>query len=319
MSKDSLPNNVQIVEHQNIKWISIEHPDKASMDYLKEQHDFHALDHEDIMTSIRRSKLDKYEKYLFLILLFPFFNRKTKQIESAEIDFFIGEDYLITISNGEIPTFTDMFQLCETSEQARESLMTTSPQLLLYKVLQLLFQYCYPILDHINLEIEEIENRIFEKGEKKLLQEILYVRQNITDMRKIVQPHRATLTRLKKPNVELISRQSFELEKHYENYFDNLMDYTEEIWNQLDSFKESADALHETNESLISFRINEIMKTLTIFSVILLPASVVAGLFGVNAKHIPFVGHAQDFYIILGITLTAILSTLLYIKRKHLL
>ncbi len=319
MIDPKLPSNIQILEHNNYRWVNIEHPDKAAMDYLKQEFDFHMLDYEDVTSTTHRSKIDKYEKYLFVIMLFPVFNRKNKQIESAEIDFFLGKDYLITIHRGEIPTFLDMFQLCEASDQARDSLMSTTPQFLLYKVMQRLFQYCYPIMDHIDLEIQETEKKIFDVGGQKLLQEILFVRHNIIDMRKIMQPHRTTLFRLKKPGATLDEHKTFELDHQFEDYFDDLLDYTQEIWNQLETFKESVDALHETNESLISYRINEVMKTLTVFSVIMLPASVIAGIFGMNAKNMPFVGDPMDFWWMAGVTVLAIGGTLIYIRRKYML
>lgn len=312
----TVPDNVQTLEHNGMRWISIEHIDQDAIGYLKEHFNFHALDYEDITSVTHRSKIDKYQDYLFFVLLLPVYNRKTRQIESAEIDFFLGKDYLITIHRGDIPTFIDMFQLCEASDAAADDLMKGSPQFLLYKILQRMFQYCYPIMDHIDLEINEIEKSIFQTGERGLVEEILFVRQNIIDMRKIVQPHHAALTRLKRRSNEPDEQSSFQLADDYDDYYDDVLDYAQEIWDQLETFKESVDALHETNQTLISFRINEVMKTLTVFSVIMLPASVVAGLFGVNAKHIPFVGQPQDFYIITAITLSAILAMLLYIRSK---
>ena len=314
------PDNISIIEHNGMRWINVEHADRAAVEYLKQNFDFHVLDYEDVMTTNHRSKIDKYDEYLFIVLLFPVFNRKKKQIEPAEINFFLGPDYLITVHNNEMPTFIDMFQLCEADDRARNSLMKSSPQFLLYKVLQRLFQYCYPIMDHIDTEIQDLESSIFDHDQteqQKLLQSILMVRHNIIDMRKIMQPHRTTLARLVKPSVELGDHHNYELNKEYEDYFDDLQDYTQEIWDQLESFKESVDALHETNESLISNRINDVMKTLTVFSVIMLPASVLAGVFGMNARNTPFVGGQLDFWMMVGVTVTSIVLTLFYIRRKH--
>jgi len=137
-------------------------------------------------------------------------------------------------------------------------------------------------------------------------------------MRRIIQPHRQTLIRLQKPNLTN-EEPDFKFEDKYDEYFDDLRDYTQEIWNQLESFKESVEALHETNQSLISYRINEVIKTLTIFSALMLPAGVIAGLFGMNAVHIPFAGDNNDFYIFTALTALGIALTLLYIRRKKLL
>ncbi|MBI2416284.1 MAG: magnesium transporter CorA family protein [Candidatus Kerfeldbacteria bacterium] len=306
-----IPENITIIERGNFRWVNIEEPDRAAMKYLKENFAFHVLDYEDITSTTHRSKIDIYQDYVFIILLVPILNRKTNQMTASEIDFFLGADYLVTIHRGNVPTFIDMFQLCEASDQAREQFMSRSGKFLLYKILQRLLKYCYPLLDEIDAEIEKIETEIFSSKEQKLLQQILFVRHNIIDMRKIMQPHRATLFRLKKT--------SLGTQEEYEEYFDDLVDYTEEIWNQLESFKESIDALQETNESLISYRINDVIKTLTVFSAVMLPAGVVASIFGMNALNIPFHGVVNDFYIFTGLTFLAMLATLLYIRGKRLL
>lgn len=319
MNTHVLPENVQIIEHNKYRWINVQHPDSAAMEYLQKEFNFHELDYEDVLGTTHRSKIDKYPNYIFLILMFPVYNIKTKQIDVSEIDFFLGSDFLVTIHREEIPTFVDMVQLCLASDQACETLMGPSPQFLLYKILQRLLQYCYPIMDAIDLEIEQAENKIFTIGGKKVLQDILILRHNIIDMRKIMQPHRATLSRLTKPSADLPHHVTYELDKQYEDYFDDVLDYTKEIWNQLQTFKESVDALHETNESLISHRINDVMKTLTMFSVVMLPASVVAGIFGMNARIIPFADHPQGFWSMVGLTFLAITLTLIYIRRRRMI
>ncbi len=316
-TSQTIPENVSIVEHQGVRWICIDQPTKEALNYLKREFTFHVLDYEDIITTTHRSKVDKYPGYIFLILLFPLLNRKHNTISGGEIDFFLGKDYLVTIHRGDIPTFVDLF-LAEASDQARASVMANSPQFLLYKILQRLFQHCYPLLDMIDSEIDDIEEKIFGNEKANLLQEILVVRHLITDMRRIIQPHRQTLIRLQKPITHL-DEPEFELDSKYEEYFDDVRDYTQEIWNQLESFKESIEALHETNQALISYRINDVIKTLTIFSAIMLPAGVVASLFGMNAAFIPFHGQVNDFYIFAGLTLLAMLATLAYIRHKRLL
>lgn len=318
MTTPQLPENVQILQHDQMKWVCIEQPTKEALQFLKHEYNFHVLDYEDVITTTHRSKVDKYPNYIFLILLFPLLNRKQNMITVGEIDFFLGKDYLVTIHRGDIPTFVDLFQLCEASEQSRATFMANSPQYLLYKILQRLFQYCYPMLDHIDSHIDQIEEKIFAGGKENLLHDILVIRHNIADMRRIMQPHGQTLLRLQKPIIGE-SEPDFELDKKYDDYFDDVRDYTQEIWNQLESFKESVEALHETNQSLISYRINDVMKTLTIFSAVMLPAGVVASLFGMNAVFIPFHGHGNDFYIFAGLTFLAMLATLLYIRRKRLL
>ncbi|MFH1536832.1 MAG: magnesium transporter CorA family protein [Patescibacteria group bacterium] len=305
-------NNLKEVKHNDIRWINIESPDKEDIDYLRENFNFHPLDLEDVSSPTQRSKIDKYKDYIFIILMFPIYNRTTKEIEATEVDFFIGKDFLITINKGDLPPLLDLFQICQSNEQAQESTFSDSSEKLLYNVLKKLHLYCYPMLDHISLDIASIKKQIFKGNEKDMVKRILEIRRNITDYRKIMNAHEATVSRLLKKGVEVMS-----IKEIHKDYFDDLIDYTKEIWDQLESFKEAIEALQETNESLISFKLNDVMKILTIISVVLLPATVITSLFGINMKFLPFAGHPYGFFIILAITTFASGTLLFLIFRKH--
>lgn len=304
-------NNVKEINHNNIRWINIEKPSRADVEYLKNNFPIHPLDLEDIIAPVQRSKIDKYDNYCFIVLIFPVFNRKTREIESSEIDIFISHEYIITIHNGDIPPLVDLFQLCFDSQQAKINLFKQTSILTLYEILHQLYLYCYPILDHISLDIQNIKRHLFSEKQKGMIEEILITRRNITDMRKIMQSHKMTIEKFMRPD-----HNALQLTKADITYYKNLEEHSKELWDQMVSFKESIEALEDTNETLISTRLNIIMKTLTIFSVILLPATFVASVFGMNAEHMPFIGLENDFYIILLFTICAAGLMAYFIYRK---
>ena len=303
---------IQEIKFNNQKWVDIENPTKEDIEKLREEYKFHPLDLEDVMHPTQRSKIDKYKDYFFLILMFPVYNRETMEIDPTEVDFFVSEDYIVTIHHGNLPPLKDMFQICQSNESARESTFGDSTDMLLYNILKKLHLYIYPMLDHVSLDIADIKKKIFMGNEKEMVKQILEIRRNITDFRKIMDAHEATISRLLKKGTGV-----YHVHEKYQDYFDDLIDYTKEIWDQLGTFKEAIEALHETNESLITFRLNDVMKVLTIFSVVLLPATVITSLFGINAPSMPLASHPNGFWAILGITLLASAITLIYIWRKH--
>ena len=99
-------------------------------------------------------------------------------------------------------------------------------------------------------------------------------------------------------------------------YFTNILDRTKDIWDILETLKENINTFQETNESLISHRLNDIMKTLTIVSVIMIPANLIASIFGMNASHTPFIGTFGDFYIIMAIIFTIVFFFMMYFRSK---
>ncbi len=290
--------NIKTVKYKGISWINVVKPTNEEIEYLSKNYKFHPLDLKDCLSPSQRPNLDKYMDYMFMILLFPVFNRKTRAIMASEVDFFIGDSYLITVHQDNLPPLVDLFELCSVNDEAKDKYFRDGIEKLLYTILNSLFLYCYPMLDHINMDVTELEKKIFAGLEKKMVREILITHRNITNFRKIMQTHKNVLKKL----IDSRDNNKFTL-NGLRVYFEELIEDTKDIWDTLQGFKEVIESLQKTNESLISFRINDIIKTLTIISVLALPITLVASVFGMNAKYTPFIGQPNDFWILISISL----------------
>ncbi len=299
------------IKTKKLSWIHISKPTKEHTEFLKKEYDFHPLDLEDCLIKIHRPQISEYAHYIFFILTFPVFNRKTREMSSGEIDFFIGSKYLITISDGSIPVVDDFFNDVTNNDYSRDKYMMNShPIHLLYEILHRLQNYAFPMLDHITQDIEDIESLIFSGKRKKIVKDILHIKRNIVDFRRIMQAHKNIIKKL------MATHNKFFMHDKTKIYFANILDRTKDIWDILETQKENITAFHETNEALISSRLNDIILTLTVISVIMIPANLVASIFGMNMKNAPFVGHPFDFYIILAIIFALILIFLTFFKTK---
>ncbi len=306
--------NVKTVKYKGLRWVSVVKPTNEEIEYLRQNYKFHPLDLKDCLSPAQRPNLDKYPDYMFMILLFPVFNKKTREINPSEVDFFIGEDYLITVHHNDLPPLVDLFDLCSVNDQALEKYFHEGIEKLLYTILNSLFLYCYPMLNHISMDINQLEKKIFAGAEKKMVKEILVVHRNITNFRKIMQTHKNVLKKL----IDRKDDNKFRLNGLLV-YFQELIEDTKDIWDTLQGFKEAIESLQQTNESLISFRINDIIKTLTVISVVALPITLVASIFGMNAQHMPFIGQGNDFLILLAICGAAGASMFLFFYYKKML
>ena len=128
-----------------------------------------------------------------------------------------------------------------------------------------LFDYCFPILDKIGHKLDALEDDVFEGAPNEVVRDISNAKQEIISYRKIIKPERSTL-RLLERHVERFLPEELDL------YFDDIVDAAERIWDILDNYKEVIEALESTNESVISHRQNDMLRILTVFSVVLLPA-----------------------------------------------
>jgi len=194
-------------------------------------------------------------------------------------------------------------------ERFREQLFSKGSGRLLYEVLDDLFDYCFPILDKIGYKLDSIEDEMFEGAAEDVVRDLSNVKQEIISYRKIIKPERSTL-RLLERHVERFLPQELEL------YFDDIVDAAERIWDLLDNYKEVVEALEDTNESVISHRQNDVLRVLTVFSVILLPLTLISGIFGMNVDF-PGFGTAEAFWVIVGFMVATIIGLVAFFRYKR--
>lgn len=302
--------SINQIKTKKVTWLHITKPTPADIEYLRKEFQFHPLDLEDCIGRIQRPQISEYPHYIFFILTFPFYDRKNKVIESSEMDFFIGPKYLVTISDGLTQVVDNFFHDMQKNDYSQDQYMQSHPVFLLYEVLHRLQNYTMPMLDHVNHDIEEMEHNIFSGKEKLVAREILNIKRNIVNLRKIMQAHKNIIKKL------MSSRTKVFMPDNTEVYFSNILDRTKDIWDILETQKENISAFHEANESLLSYKLNEVIKVLTIISVVLMPANLLAVIFGMRTDWTPIIGMHLDFYIVISIMLTVMLGLLVIFKKK---
>jgi magnesium transporter len=303
--------------HQDgLTWIHLEAPDHREAQMLADRFGWHPLDVEDVLSRRQRPKVDVYTEneaggYLFAVLHFPVYDASVGRLNAGELDVFVGPDYLITLPAVELKPVTRLFDRCRENDELRKQLFSRGSGRLLYEVLDDLYDYCFPILDKINLKLTQIDEEIDELGPraKDRVRDIHKVKQEIISYRKIVRPQRPTLRMLER-GVERFLPEELEL------YFDDIVDASERIWDLLDNYKEVVEALEGTNESLISHQQNDILYVLTIFSVVMLPLTFLTGLFGMNVQF-PGFGTATGFFVTIGLMITTIVGMLGFFRWKR--
>ena len=294
-----------------LTWIHLDAPSLEHAQELAERFGWHPLDVEDVMSKRQRPKIDDYadEGYLFGVLHFPKYDRSIQRLNAAELDVFVGPDYLVTLPTVELLPITRLFRRCEEDDLFREQLFSKGSGRLLYEVLDDLFDYCFPILDKIGHKLDSLEDDVFEGRSEEVVRDISNAKQEIISYRKIIKPERSTL-RLLERHVERFLPEELEL------YFDDVVDATERIWDILDNYKEVVEALESTNESVISHRQNDVLRILTVFSVILLPLTLITGFFGMNLEF-PGYDTAWAFWTVFGLMIGALAGILGFFRYKR--
>jgi magnesium transporter len=299
---------VEIVEHDGLRWINIERPAPVDQAWLEEHFEFHPLDYEDVRSRNQRPKIDEYDDYLFIVLQFPVFDKKIGRLNAEELDIFMGPDYLITLPNGPLQPVEYLFERCRTNEEFREQMFSKGPGYLLYKIVDDSFDYCFPMLRKIGGKLERLEEEIFHGRGADVVRDISNTKQEIINFRKVIRPQRPVLVDLER------AKQKF-LGDDLEIYFDDVRDASERIWDMLENYKEVVEALEDTNESLISHRLNNVLRVLTSISVVILPLTLIASIWGMNVG-VPGEGSIHAFWVIIGV-MFAVLVSMLTVFRKR--
>ena len=297
-----------------LTWIRLDAPDPEVATELAERYGWHPLDVEDVLSKRQRPKVDEYPDYLFGVLHFPFYDKSVQRLNAAELDFFVGQNYLVTLPTVELLPVSRLFQRCTDDAELRESLFSKGSGYLLYHVLDDLFDYCFPILDKIGFKLDSIEDDVFEGRSEEVVRDISNVKQEIISYRKIVKPQRPAL-RLLERRIERFLPEQLEL------YFDDLVDASERIWDVLDNYKEVSEALESTNEQVLSHRFNDVLRILTVFSIVFLPATLIASLWGMNVGlpggGDPATASTLEFWLIIAASIALIGGLLIFFRRKR--
>jgi magnesium transporter len=304
--------NIHSITERKLTWFYIEKPTSNEVAFLAQRFHFHPLDLDDVLSRIQRPKIDVYEDYLFMVLHFPVFDKQNRITRPSEMDIFIGENYVVTVHcSGDLKPLAKFFQECATDKESRERYLGRSSGFLLYHILDRLVNSCFPILNKITQNIDDIEDIILTKPVPKTVREISLIRRDLISFRRVIHPQIAV--------IETLERQEYPFFKEeQEIYFGDIADHIRKIWDGLEDCKEVIDGLSDTSNWLTSHRIQEIMRILTIIMGLLAPPTLIASIYGMNVA-LPGGVHTGSL-LPLGILLAimAIISggIFLYMRRR---
>ena len=301
--------NVRTVVHGPITWVDVTSPSLAEMEYLRKLYDFHPLALDDCLSKVQLPKVDDYDEYLFLVLHFPLFDNEARLTVPIQVSIFVSGDYMVTIHRGDLRPLTKLFSDCQASEAVRETVMGHSSGYLLYRILDGLVDYCFPILSKLIEGVDDVEARVLDMSAKGMARELSVIKRDILAYRRIVRPQILAL--------ELLERKEYPfLKVDPDVYFGDLADHMRHISVELEDLKEVTESLDATHLSLTTHRTNETMRVLTIIATMLLPMTVVSSLFGMNVD-LPLGGTRYAFALVLGAMASIAIVMLAFFRHRR--
>jgi magnesium transporter len=293
-----------------VTWTNLINPTQADIKELGARYpQFHSLNLQDCLTELEYPKLDHHDDYLFLVVQIPFWNETDQLYLPAEVDIFVARGILVTAHHDTLPPLHELFARAESDPSERAKLMERGASPLLYHLLDVLVEASYPHVQDLNHRLRQIETRLFEDDTNRTLQEIAFVRRSLIALRRILNPQVDIIHQLEEGSWPFIH-------EDLDIYWGDLGDHLAQLCAMLDENTEVISGLSETIDTLASHRIDEVVRLLTIVTVLTLPLTLLATLFGMNIA-LPYSQHPLLFFAILGLGLIAILSLVWYLRKRR--
>jgi magnesium transporter len=290
---------IQEINAKN-KWVHIDAITEDVEAYLRDKYKFHPLDIEDVFSDRQRPKIDIYRQYIFFVAVFPHFDNDDQcRVRGREVDVFITRDALITVAKKPFPALSDIFQKVNSSPKLQRIWLEKGPSFLLYKILETLFRETGVAVDRIGRQLHEVEEDVYGNELKSVVRDLAGIRRSVLALRRMLDPQRFTINSLVNMRLDFIP-------EDMSHYFDNIHDYIEKMWVEIENCKDAVDGLHLTNESLLSQRTNQTIKVLTAISVGLMPLTLLSGIYGMNLVRLPYANEpivVFGLFIILGLVI----------------
>lgn len=273
---------------------------------IAEGFDLHPLVIEDILYTGQRPKIEEYDDYLFFVIKMMRFDREEQRIVTEQLSIVMGSNYLLTFQ--ERPG--DVFEPVRNRIRKKNGrIRNVGVDYLTYSLLDTVIDNYILIVERMGEEIEEIEEEILDSINKEILIKIIDHKREMNYMRRTIQPAREFILHLSNLDSNLIQDNS-------RPFLKDLLDLSIQAVETVDTYRDMLSDNLDIYNTLISNRLNEIMKILTIFSAIFIPLTFIAGIYGTNFEYLPELGYHYSYFIFLGVLLTIAVLMIGFFKRK---
>lgn len=288
-------------------WVDLQGPTDTEIAILEQPFGFHPLAIEDCLTPEHQPKVEDFGPYLFLIFRGIDFNAPTKTFQTTKLGVFLGPNYLVTYHRGPLKSVQLVLD-----KYARETGTTLfrGVDYLLYEILDNLIDFYFPVLDRLEEDIDAIEDALFGACGPETLDRILTTKRRVQEVKRALAPHRELFGRISRNEFEEITPGTVA-------FYRDLYDSTYRLTEVADSYRDLLAGTFDAYLSIVSHRLNEVMKVLTIFATILMPLTFIVGVYGMNFEHMPELGWRYGYTMVWAIVIAVTVSMLWFFRRRR--
>jgi len=305
---NSVEDAFNFKDNNKVSWININGLNNIKdIETVGLHYGLHALTLEDIVNTHQRPKLDEFENYLYIVFKMLYF-KNDDEINNEHVSMIVGKDYIITFQEADGDVFED---LRERITNTKGRIRTRGADYLMYAILDAIVDNYFSVIEAFGDKIEELESHIFEANTSgdDTPNKIQSLKQDVLKYRRAILPLRDVINRLDKVDVNL-------LESKTHDYLKDLHDHITQVSETIDLYREMVWSLMDMYMTIISNKMNEVMKVLTIIATIFIPLTFIAGIYGMNFDNMPELHTQNGYFVLLGLMAFLFLLMLLYFRRK---
>ncbi|MBU6141988.1 hypothetical protein KGO95_02625 [Patescibacteria group bacterium] len=290
-------------------WIDVQNPTKKDIEFIRKQHKFHPIILDELLHTSARSRVEPYEKYLYLTYHLPIYDKNIKSSRKGEVDFLITKDKIITVHYEDLEPLNNFWRRLSNDPHFKDRALGEDTGRLLYYLIEEILFFSQRQLRHIEENVSQLTKDLFQGEERKLLEEISYLKRDILDYSIISKPQEIILESLREVGGKFWNEQ-------IKIYFSDLAGDHLKIMQLLDNFKETVDALEQTNAQLLDAKTNSVMQRFTILAFLTFPLVLTTAFFTVPAVDKFTDGSLAVFALTFFIVLLCTSLVLFFFRKK---
>jgi len=287
-------------------WLGLYEPEQEVLRKVQQQFGLHDLAIEDAYNAHQRPKLELYEDAVFVVLRTAHLTPAPRHLEFGETHIFLGKNYVVTVRHGSLRSHIGVRQRCESTPH----LLAKGPGYVLYALMDFVVDQYMPIVQHIEQEVEELEDVIFgmtDTGEATA--RIYQLKRDLLALRRTVTPLVEVCNRLMRFDLPHIPEDT-------RLYFRDVYDHIVRLNETIDAQRELLTTALEAHLSLMSHAQNEHMKRITAWAAMIAVPTMIAGVYGMNFKNMPELSWAYGYYTSLIVMVAACAGLYVGFKRS---
>jgi len=290
-----------------VVWVDLAAPSIPESLILSDTFAFHPLSVEDAMSALQFPKVEAYDGYLYIILHGIAYQAHERCFDTHDIDFFLGQTYLVTVHDGRSMSIADLREHATRNPK----ILSDGPVALLHRVVDAMVDRYRPEVDKLEDRLDDLEKAIFEDPKPALAKAILDEKRQVARLRRIITPQRDVIARLARRDfVDISTEMSFR--------FRDIYDHLVRVADDAIMFQDRITGMLDAHLSNVSNRLNEVMKVLTVVATIFMPLTLLTGIWGMNVPLPRFPGsQAAQFWWVFGIMTAVVIAMLMVFRRRR--